>query len=100
VSDSTDVDTLVRSAVDEAARLRAAGTVTPAFLSELDARFEQAAERALKLPAFAERSARLRRIARRVVPAPARPALRRAGARLDRALRQVAERWYARNGRA
>jgi len=100
VSGTADADTLVRSAVDEASRLRAQGTVPPEFLAELDHRFEQAAERALKVPAFAERSAVARRIARRVVPAPARPLLRRAGARTDRLLRRLAERWFARTGQA
>ncbi|HVC25132.1 MAG TPA: hypothetical protein VND23_05190 [Acidimicrobiales bacterium] len=89
-----DADALVRDASREAERLRASGVITEQFERELDERFEAAAVRALRVPAIAERSARLRAIARRVVPPAARPAARvaaRAGDRLLRAAYSVVE---------
>ena len=68
---------LARAATAEARRLRADGVVTAAFERDLDERFELAASRALRVPALAERSARLRRVAKGVVPERARPPLRR-----------------------
>ncbi|MCU1488754.1 MAG: hypothetical protein JWM85_159, partial [Acidimicrobiaceae bacterium] len=55
-------------------------------------RFEAAATAALRVPALAERSARLRRVARRVVPARAKPFVRRLARLADRALRMGFER--------
>lgn len=90
---------VLEAAHAEAARLRSADIVSAAYESELDARFEAAARRALRVPTLAERSARLRRIAKRVVPASARPMARR-GARLaDRAVRDVFEFVESRLGR-
>jgi len=88
--DKGDAPAIVLTAAHlEVARLERAGIVTPADEARLDARFEVAATAALRVPAFAERSAALRRLATRVVPPAARPPLRR-GARLaDRVLRRL-----------
>ncbi|MGP8162406.1 MAG: hypothetical protein ACLQAN_01265 [Acidimicrobiales bacterium] len=67
---------IARARVD-VERLAAAGRWTAENTAELDRVFERSATRALRRPRFAERSLMLRRIARRVVPAPARPYLRR-----------------------
>ncbi len=77
------------AAAAEARRLRSSGTVTEAFERDLDARFEEAAVRALRVPALAERSARLRRAAKRVVPDKARPPLRRLVRLGDQIVREV-----------
>ena len=81
---------LARGAAVEARRLRADGVLTAAFERDLDERFELAATRALRVPALAERSARLRRVAKGIVPEGARPPLRR----LVRALDAVARRGF------
>ncbi|HTW98291.1 MAG TPA: hypothetical protein VMD59_05905 [Acidimicrobiales bacterium] len=71
----------------EARRLRS-GPNPAAFLAQLDAAFERAAEAALADPALAERSRRLRRIARGVVPERLHPAARQLAARADAAARR------------
>jgi len=81
----------VAAAEADARRLRAEGIVTDAYVQELDARFEAAAVRALRVPALGERSARLRRLAKRVVPKRARPLVRRAARRGDQAVRRAYE---------
>lgn len=50
--------------------------------------FEVAAVRALRVPALTERSARLRQVARLVVPERARPVLRRLASVVDALLRR------------
>ncbi|HUY29572.1 MAG TPA: hypothetical protein VMV02_01090 [Acidimicrobiales bacterium] len=87
--EGASVGSLLRDAAREVERLRSSGLVPERFERELDARFEAAAVRALRVPAFAERSARLRALARRVVPRAARPAARAAARAGDRLLRGV-----------
>jgi hypothetical protein len=82
---------IVAAAEADAARLRSEGTVGDSYERELDERFELAAVRALRVPAFAERSAVLRRAAKRVVPRRARPLARGLAHRGDRALRRAFE---------
>lgn len=75
---------IARRGAERAGRLRADGAWSLADDAELDRRFEAAAVAALRVPAIAERSARLRRVGRRVVPERLRPAVRRAAGVLDR----------------
>lgn len=89
--DALELPAVLGAAHAEAGRLRREGILTEAFCRELDARFEAAAVRALRVPAFSERSAKLRRAARRVVPSRARPPLRRLASMADRVLRRVFE---------
>lgn len=82
-----DAAPLVSAAQGDVAGLRA-GPCPPPFLAELDAGFERAAREALADPALLERSLRLRRIARRVVPESLRPAAKRLVAQADVAARR------------
>jgi len=68
--------------------VRIAERWTEADARRVEAAFEAAARAALRAPAL-ERSLRLRRVARHVVPGSARPALRRFAARLDAASRRI-----------
>ena len=76
----------------DAERLAAEGRWTPEDSDELDRIFERAATRALRTPRFSERSLVLRRVARLLVPRPARPYLRRALAFVERLLGAFAAR--------
>ncbi len=88
---STLPSAVVAAAEADAARLRDEGIVSDAYAHELDVRFEAAAVRALRVPALGERSAVLRRFAKRVVPERARPFVRRAAFRGDRTFRRAFE---------
>jgi hypothetical protein len=80
---------LIAAARADVERLAATGRWTAADAAALDRAFERSATRALRAPRPAERSLLLRRIARRVVPAAARPYLRRMLALAERPLRVV-----------
>ncbi len=82
-----DAAPLVAAAQADAAALRA-GPCPPQFIAELDAGFERASRAALADPALAERSLRLRRIARRIVPESMRPTARQLAAHADTAARR------------
>ncbi|MGD0741686.1 MAG: hypothetical protein ABSA31_00085 [Acidimicrobiales bacterium] len=86
------VSSLVAAARSDAARLAAEGRWTEADSAELGRVFERSAARALRTPRLAERSLVLRRFARRIVPARARPHLRRALAFVERPLGVVSAR--------
>jgi len=88
-------DRIAKAAAARAADLRAAGAWSIADEAELDRRFEVAAVAALRAPALAERSARLRRIGRRAVPQSLRPAARLAVRGIDRCAALVLERYEA-----
>jgi hypothetical protein len=83
---------VVAAAHGDAERLAADGRWTSEKTVELDRAFERAAVQALRRPRFAERSLVLRRLARLVVPAAARPSLRRALGTVERALGSVGAR--------
>jgi hypothetical protein len=83
---------IVDAARADVEQLDAAGLWTSEDTAELDRAFECAATQALRTPRLAERSLALRRIARLVVPAPARPCLRRALAFLEGPLRALGAR--------
>lgn len=90
--DALDRDGVLAAAIAEAAALRASGRWSQADDDRLAQAFETAAAQALRVPALAERSTELRRIARKVVPAAARPQARRAAALADRLARIAFER--------
>jgi hypothetical protein len=73
----------------EAGRLVDEGRWSSARDAELAAAFESAAREALSRPSLAERSPRLRRVARVVVPARFRPMLGRVARGVDATLRKV-----------
>lgn len=75
----------------EAARL-VASPWSAAELATLEAAFERAAVQALRAPALAERSVRLRAIAKRVVPAPLVAPLKRVVRLLDAGSRALSRR--------
>jgi hypothetical protein len=77
---------VVAAARSDAERLAADGRWTQEDSDGLDRIFERAATRALRTPRLSERSLALRRVARLVVPRPARPYLRRALAFVERPL--------------
>lgn len=85
-----DIDALTERATVDAERLRAEGIWSLADDVELDAAFGRAAVAALRAPVLAERSVRLRRIAKAVVPRALRPVLRTVVAHLDEISRRVA----------
>lgn len=89
---------IARRGAARAASLRASGTWTSADDAELDRRFEAAATAALRVPALAERSARLRRLGRRLVPTRLRPGAYRAARAVDRAVAAAAGRYHAARG--
>ena len=86
------------AAEEEAERLRTCGAVPQGFEADLDRRFERAAEAALRVPAMAERAARLRRLGRRTVPPRLRPFAWRAVRAADRLLVVLARRPARRGG--
>ncbi|MDA8287025.1 MAG: hypothetical protein M0014_01010 [Actinomycetota bacterium] len=90
--DALDLDAVLAAATAEAAALRASGRWSQEDDDRLAEAFETAATQALRVPALAERSTELRRIARRVVPVAARPQVRRAAALADRLARIAFER--------
>jgi hypothetical protein len=65
--------------------------VDESYEAELARLFEVAAVRALRVPVLTERSARLRHVARLVVPERARPVLRRLASVVDALLRRAFE---------
>ncbi len=73
---------LIAGALADAERLRAEPAMT-GYLAGLDASFERAADEALADPGLLERSIRLRRAARRLVPEPLVPVAKRAAAYAD-----------------
>ena len=83
---------VVAAARSDVERLAAEGRWTLEDSDGLDRIFERAATRALRTPRLSERSLVLRRVARFVVPRPARPYLRRVLALVERPLRAVAAR--------
>lgn len=87
-----ELSSALAAAEHQAAELRARGAWSDADDADLAARFEAAAQQALRVPALAERSATLRGLARRFVPPLARPLLRRAAFAGDELLRAVFER--------
>lgn len=95
----TLLDSVRRAARADAARLRSEGIVTEQYERDLATRFESAAVKALRVPAFAERSALLRRLAKRFVPERARPGVKLVLRELDRALRAGFELVESRRGR-
>ncbi|HXZ82523.1 MAG TPA: hypothetical protein VED84_02090 [Acidimicrobiales bacterium] len=80
---------IVAAARVDAELLAIDGRWTSENTAELDRAFERAATQALRMPRLAERSLWLRRMARLVVPAPARPRLRRALAFVEQAFRSA-----------
>jgi hypothetical protein len=82
-----DAGTLLEAAEADARALRE-GPCPPDFVAGLDAGFERAARAALADPALVERSLRLRRLARRVVPESMRPAARTLAGKADEAARR------------
>jgi len=82
-----DAAPIVAAALIEAARLDQ-GPCPPSYLALLDTAFESAASAALADPALLQRSLRLRRIARRLLPEPLHPVARRAAALADAAARR------------
>jgi hypothetical protein len=80
---------LIAAARADVERLATTGRWTAADAAELDRAFERSATGALRALRLAERSLLLRRIARRFVPASARPYLRRMLAFAERPLRVV-----------
>lgn len=87
-----DLAGVVAAAERQAAALRAGGGWSDADDAELAARFETAAQQALRVPALAERSATLRSLARRFVPRAAKPLLRRVARAADQLVRAGFER--------
>jgi hypothetical protein len=83
---------VVAAARSDIERLAAEGRWTLEDSDGLDRIFERAATRALRTPRLSERSLVLRRVARLVVPRPARPYLRRALALVERPLSAFAAR--------
>jgi hypothetical protein len=83
-----DTDALGEQIVAESRRdvdsLYAEGRWRPEDDNDLEGRFARATYDALRAPRIAERSVRLRKIARRTIPRPLRPKLRRALARIER----------------
>ena len=78
---------IATEAVLEEARLLG-GPLDAAFLEGLHASFERSAKAALDAQAFSERSRRARGLVRRLVPARARPALRRLVVGVESGLRR------------
>ncbi len=83
-----DTDALGEQIVAESRRdvdsLDAEGRWSAEDDNDLERRFARATYDALRAPRIAERSVRLRKIARRTIPRPLRPKLRRALARIER----------------
>ncbi len=67
----------------EAKQLRDSGRWGAEDSARLDEEFERAARRALRAPVLADRSLRLRRVAKALVPARYRPLARRGVAHFD-----------------
>jgi hypothetical protein len=93
-----DLGTLAAEIEAEVARLAAEGHWDASRDADLAERFELAAAAALRVPRLAERSRALRRVARLLVPAPARPVLRAGLARVEGAAARIA-RWRSRRDR-
>ncbi len=87
-------DELLDRIAREADALVAAGAWSAARDAQLDAAFEAAATAALRVPRFAERSRRLRAVARVVVPARLRPAVKRVARLAERSARALAARGH------
>ncbi len=91
-----DADALSESIVADARRdvmeLATEGRWNKEDEAELERRFERATYDALRAPRLAERSVRLRKIARRTIPRPWRPRLRRGLARIERAYEVIRDR--------
>jgi hypothetical protein len=64
--------------------------------AQLERSFARATYDAMRAPRLAERSVRLRKIARRTIPRPLRPKLRRALARVERVYEVIRDRRDAR----
>jgi len=80
-----ELDAMARQ---RAEALSASGIFTPMDGADLDERFEAAAVKALRVPVLAERYAGLRATARKVIPEPVRPVVRRVVRVIDRVLRR------------
>jgi hypothetical protein len=76
-----DIGRRVQAEVD---RVLAGGSWTLEHERALDARFERCAEQAMRVPAFAERSVRVRSVARRLIPKSLRPLVRAGAKRTER----------------
>lgn len=89
-AEPSGLDQLLVRAEAEVARLKREQSWTDTDDEVLNKAFEDATEAALRLPAIYERSTRMRRLARRFVPAALRPYCRRAALATDATLRRVA----------
>jgi hypothetical protein len=77
-------DSIVADARNDVASLASEGRWSKADEAELERKFERATFDALRAPRLAERSVRLRRLARKTIPRRLRPKLRRGLARVER----------------
>lgn len=85
-------ESIVAAAREDLAQLGVDGRWGAEDDAELERRFGRATYDALRAPRLAERSVRLRRIARRTIPRQLRPKLRRALARLERGYEAIRDR--------
>ncbi|MGB9111608.1 MAG: hypothetical protein WCF24_02650 [Acidimicrobiales bacterium] len=81
--DDTLSESIVADARRDASALASEGRWRKEDEAELERRFERATYDALRAPRLAERSVRLRKIARHTVPRAWRPRLRRGLARIE-----------------
>lgn len=85
-------DSIVAEARRDTAALAAEGRWSKGDDAELERRFEVATYDALRAPRLAERSVRLRKLARHTIPRPLRPKLRRVLARLEHVYEVIRDR--------
>jgi hypothetical protein len=85
-------ESIVVGARRDVASLASEGRWSSGDDAELERRFERATYDALRAPRIAERSVRLRKLARHTIPRPLRPKLRRALARVERVYEVIRDR--------
>jgi hypothetical protein len=85
-------ESIVVDAHRDVASLGADGRWSTKDGEELERRFERATYDALRAPRLAERSVRLRKLARHTVPRALRPKLRRALARIEHVYELIRDR--------
>ncbi|MGA8295824.1 MAG: hypothetical protein WB770_02155 [Acidimicrobiales bacterium] len=85
-------ESVISKARDDVAALVAEGRWTLGDDAALEQQLARATFDALRAPRLAERSVRLRKIARRTIPRPLRPKLRRALARAERVYEAIRDR--------